>query len=127
MNDVIGNINWVEFLGSLWTIFLVPILSYLAGEVNDYLKAKKIDKYTDILYEETKKAVKCVYETVVKDVKSTSDWTPEKQVEVKELAKTKAIQGLSAAAYRILKEANGDFDEYLDNLIGTVLYDVKHE
>ena len=47
--------------------------------------------------------------------------------EVKELAKTKAIQALNTVIYRSLKEANEDFESYLDSLIGTALYDVKHE
>ena len=91
------------------------------------MQSKKLDKYGVILYEEVKKAVKSVYETSVKDIKGTDDWTPEKQEEIKELAKTKAIQALNSVVYRSLKEANTDFNDYLDSLIGTALYDVKHE
>ena len=47
-------------------------------------------------------------------------------MEVKELAKIKALHALTNSAYQVLKAANNDFDEYLDNLIGTVLYDLKH-
>ena len=43
------------------------------------------------------------------------------------MAKTKAIQALNSVVYRSLKEANTDFNDYLDSLIGTALYDVKHE
>lgn len=123
MKEVFQNINWLELLSTIWTIVLVPILSKLYS----YLKDKKLDKYADILYTEVKKAVKSVYETEVKDIKGTADWTPEKQAEVKAVAKEKAIQALNTIVYKSLKEANSDFDDYLDSLIGTALYDVKHE
>lgn len=126
MNEVLANINIMEVLSTIWTVVLVPILTYMGKQAYDWMQSKKIDKYGKILYEEVTKAVKSVYETEVKDIKKTSDWTEEKQRQVKELAKTKAIQGLSNAAYRCLVEANGDLDEYLDSLVGTVLYDVKH-
>ena len=123
MKEVFQNINWLELLSAIWTIILVPILTKLYS----YLKDKKLDKYANILYTEVKKAVKSVYETEVKDIKGTEDWTPEKQTEVKIVAKEKAIQALNTIVYRSLKEANSDFEDYLDSLIGTALYDVKHE
>ncbi len=123
MKEVFQNINWLELLSAIWTIVLVPILTKLYS----YLKDKKLDKYADILYAEVKKAVKSVYETEVKDIKGTVDWTPEKQAEVKAVAKEKAIQALNTIVYKSLKEANSDFEDYLDSLIGTALYDVKHE
>ena len=123
MKEVFQNINWLELLSAIWTIILVPILTKLYS----YLKDKKLDKYANILYTEVKKAVKSVYETEVKDIKGTEDWTPEKQTEVKTIAKEKAIQALNTIVYKSLKEANSDFDDYLDSLIGTTLYDIKHE
>ena len=123
MKEVFQNINWLELLSAIWTIVLVPILT----KFYSYLKDKKLDKYADILYAEVKKAVKSVYETEVKDIKGTADWTPEKQAEVKAVAKEKAIQALNTIVYKSLKEANSDFEDYLDSLIGTALYDVKHE
>lgn len=123
MKEVFQNISWLELLSAIWTIVLVPILTKLYS----CLKDKKLDKYADILYVEVKKAVKSVYETEVKDIKGTADWTPEKQAEVKAVAKEKAIQALNTIVYKSLKEANSDFEDYLDSLIGTALYDVKHE
>ena len=123
MKEVFQNINWLELLSAIWTIILVPILTKLYS----YLKDKKLDKYANILYTEVNKAVKSVYETEVKDIKGTADWTPEKQAEVKAVAKEKAIQALNTIVYKSLKEANSDFEDYLDSLIGTALYDVKHE
>lgn len=125
MNDVLINIDWTQIIYTIWTVVLLPIITYIGTQIGNYVKAKRIDKYTDILYQNVSDAVKDVYETIVKDIKGTSDWTIEKQYEVKNIAKTKAVQALSSSAYQILKSVNEDFEEYLDSLIGTALYDLK--
>lgn len=126
MDEVLKNIEWTQVIYTLWTVVLLPIITYIGTQIANYAKAKQIDKYTDILYQNVSDAVKDVYETVVKDIKGTSEWTSEKQNEVKTIAKAKALNALSSSAYQILKTANEDFDEYLDSLIGTVLYDLKN-
>lgn len=123
MKDFLASLDWMTLLSAIWTVILVPV----GTQIYKYLQSKKLDKYGLILYEEVKKAVKSVYETEVKDIKGTEDWTPEKQTEVKTVAKEKAIQALNTIVYKSLKEANSDFEDYLDSLIGTALYDVKHE
>lgn len=122
MENIINNIDWITLFTAIWTIILVPI----GKQLYEYLKTKRVDKYAKILYQETVNAVKAVYEESVKDIKGTDDWTEEKQNEVKEIAKIKAIQGLTNASYKLLKEANDDFDSYLESLIETALYDLKH-
>lgn len=126
MNEVFRNIDWTQVIYTIWTVVLLPIITYVGTQIGNYAKSKKIDKYTDILYQNVVDAVKDVYETIVKDIKGTQDWTTEKMNEVKEIAKTKAINSLTSSAYQILKTANEDFDEYLDSLIGTALYDLKN-
>lgn len=126
MQEILQNIDIMELLSTIWTVVLVPVLSYIGKQAYDWLLSRKLDRYGRILYEEVVKAVKSVYETEVKDIKKTAEWTAEKQREVRELAKTKALQALSSSAYRCLRQANEDFEEYLDSLIGTALYDVKH-
>lgn len=126
MNEVFRNIDWTQMIYTIWTVVLLPIITYVGTQVGNYTKSKKIDKYTDILYQNVVDAVKDVYETIVKDIKGTQDWTTEKMNEVKDIAKTKAINSLTSSAYQILKTANEDFDEYLDSLIGTALYDLKN-
>ena len=126
MKDVLQNIEWVQVISTLWTVVMLPILTFILKQINEYAKAKKIDKYTNILYKNVVDAVKDVYETVVKDIIGTELWDEDKQNEVKELAKTKAIFALTSSMYQILKSVNSDFDNYLDSLIGTALYDLKH-
>lgn len=125
MSEVISNINWNEMLITVWTVVLLPVLTYIGNEIRQWAKSRKIDKYTDILEKNVVNAVKDIYETIVKDIKGTDQWTDEKKEEVKELAKQKALQGLSNSAYECLTAANNDFEEYLDSLIGTALFDIK--
>ena len=123
MKEFLVNLDWMTLLSAIWTVILVPI----GTQIYKYLKTKKLDKYALILYREVKNAVKSVYETDVKDIKGTDAWTKDKMNEVKEIAKQKAIQALNQSVYKCLKEANSDFEDYLDSLITTSLYDLKHE
>lgn len=127
MSEVLSGIDWNQVIFTIWTVVLLPVITYIGTEINEYAKAKRIDKYTNILYRNVSDAVKDVYETIVKDIKGNPDlWTAEKQNEVKELAKTKAIAALTTSVYQALRAANEDFDDYLDSLIGTALYDMKN-
>lgn len=123
MKEFLASLDWMTLLSAIWTVILVPI----GTQIYKYLKTKKLDKYALILYREVKNAVKSVYETEVKDIKGTDAWTKDKMNEVKEIAKQKAIQALNQSVYKCLKEANSDFEDYLDSLITTSLYDLKHE
>lgn len=127
MSDILKNIDWLQVIYTVWTVVLLPVVTYIGKQVANYAKAKKIDKYTDILYKNVVDAVKDVYETTVKDIKGTDAWTEEKQNEVKGIAKMKAINALTSSAYQILKAAYEDFEKYLDSLIGTALYDLKNK
>ena len=123
MKEFLASLDWMTLLSAIWTVILVPI----GTQIYKFLKTKKLDKYALILYREVKNAVKSVYETEVKDIKGTDAWTDDKMNEVKEIAKQKAIQALNQSVYKCLKEANSDFESYLDSLITTSLYDLKHE
>ena len=123
MKEFLVNLDWMTLLSAIWTVILVPI----GTQIYKYLKTKKLDKYALILYREVKNAVKSVYETEVKDIKGTDAWTKDKMNEVKEIAKQKAIQALNLSVYICVKEANSDFEVFLDSLITTSLYDLKHE
>lgn len=126
MKDILNSLDWTTILGVIWTAIILPVGTKILTSVNKWLEARKLDKYGQILYDEVKKAVKAVYESVVKDIKGTDEWTEDKMNEVRELAKTKILQALPTIVYKVLSEANEDFGEYLDSLIDTALYDTKH-
>ena len=127
MSEVLSGIDWNQVIYTIWTVVLLPVITYIGAQINDYAKAKKIDKYTEILYKNASNAVKDVYETVVRDIKGTDDWNDKSKKYVKELAKTKTLNALTTSAYQILKAANKDFDKYIDSLIETALYELKRE
>lgn len=122
MEEILQSIDWMSLLSAIWTIVLVPI----GKQIYDYLKSKKLDGYAKILYDEVLNAVKSVQNSIVDDLKGTDGWTEEKMHEVKEIAKSKAIQALSSIVYKTLKEANEDFNEYLDSLVDSALWDIKN-
>lgn len=125
MNEVLKGIDWSQAISTLWTVILLPIITYIGTQAANYAKAKKIDKYTDILYQNVVDAVKDVYQAYVENIKGTADWDNETKESMKELAKTKTIHALTTSIYQALKTANNDFDEYLDSLIETAIYDLK--
>ena len=127
MNEVLMDLDWGEVLSVIWTAILLPVLTYLGVAIKKWAEAKNIAKYTDILWDCAMDAVKDVYETIVKDIKGTDQWTTDKMVEVKEMAKTKTIAALTSAAYQCLSTANEDFDDYLDTLIESCLFDIKNK
>lgn len=126
MHEIFKEIDWNQIIFTIWSVLLLPVITYAGTQAGNYLKSKKLDKYADILYKNVTDAVKDVYETTVKDIKGTDAWTIEMQNKVKSLAKTKAVLALTDSACQILKAANRDFDEYLDGLVGSALYDLKN-
>ena len=125
MYHIITEIDWAQIFSVIWSALLLPLTAYAGAQIRAWAKTKQLEQYTDILYQNAAGAVKDVYETIVKDMKGTTVWTKEKQNEVRELAKAKTVCALTNTAYRCLKAAHEDFDEYLDGMIGTVLYDLK--
>lgn len=125
MTEFLSTLDWETVITTIWTVILLPSLTYASTQITAWAKTRKIDQYTTILQNNVVIAVKDVWQTIVKDIKGTEEWTPEKQAEVKELAKQKAISALTNSAYQCLKQANDDFDEYLDILVESSLFDAK--
>lgn len=127
MKELLISLDWNEVIITVWTAVILPVLTYIGTEIRKYTEAKKISKYTDILQKNTVSVVKDVYETIVKEIKGTDEWTEDKKDEIREIAKNKIIFALSTSAYECLKKSNEDFDEYLDSLIESSLYDIKNK
>lgn len=125
MKDLITNIDWASLFQALWTLVLVPVFSWAAKELHDWARAKKIDKYTDMLCSAVSKVVKEMYQTVIEHIKGTDEWTPQKQAEVREIAKTKILAAITTEGCDILRAANSDFEDWLISLIEAAIYDEK--
>ena len=125
MKEVLTNLDYQEVIITIWSVIVLPIVTYAGTQLNAWLKAKKLDKYTNILKDNIASAVKDVYATYVEQIKGTEEWTDETKEAALQMAKDKTIYALSDSAYKALKLANEDFEEYLTTLIEAKLYDLK--
>lgn len=125
MQELLTTIDWMELVQTVWTVVLLPLFAWVGKEIQAWAKVRKIEKYTEMLTNATEKVIKEMYQTVVTRIKDTDEWTPEKQAEIKDIAKTKIIQSITTEGYKILKAANSDFDLWLDSLIEAAVFDEK--
>lgn len=125
MKELLINLDYQELISVIWTVVILPILTYIGTQFSAWAKAKKIDKYTDILKNNIVEVVKDVQSTYVEQIKGTEAWTDEAKAEALKLAKDKVIYALTDSAYKTLKTANQDIEEYIGTLIEAKLYDLK--
>ena len=127
MDNFWSNLDWGTLLTTVWTVILLPLATVIGTKINAIAKANKIEKYTNMLYTAAETVVKDLQDSVVKDIKGTDEWTDEKIEEIRQKAIDKAIASMSYEGYKILKEANSDFDTWVDSIIRAKLYDLKKE
>lgn len=125
MNEYLRNLPWESILPWVWTVILIPILGYIKQYIDQAINLKNAEKYTSMLYSAVDNVVKDIQVTIVDDIKGTDKWTDEKIAEIKQIALTKVIEALSTDGYTILKEANSDFDSWVDSIIQAKLYELK--
>ena len=116
MKELLTSLDYQELITTIWTVIILPILTYAGKQLNDWLKAKKLDKYATILKENVEIAIKDVQANFVDELKGTEDWTDETKATALQMAKDKIIYALTDSAYKALKTANEDFEEYLEDL-----------
>ncbi len=127
MDNFWSSLDWGTLLTTVWTVILLPLATVIGTKINAIAKANKIEKYTNMLYTAAETVVKDLQDSVVKDIKGTDEWTDEKIEEIRQKAIDKAIASMSYEGYKILKEANSDFDSWVDSIIRAKLYDLKKE
>ena len=127
MDNFWSSLDWRTLLTTIWTVILLPLATVIGTKINAIAKANKIEKYTNMLYTAAETVVKDLQDSVVKDIKGTDEWTDEKIEEIRQKAIDKAIASMSYEGYKILKEANSDFDTWVDSIIRAKLYDLKKE
>ena len=125
MVDFLAAVNWEPILKAVWTVIILPFLLWAKGKVNDWAKVHKIEKYTNLLMDAADVVVKDLQEEIVKECKGTEEWTDEKIAEVRQIAINKAIASMTYEGYKLLSEANSDFEDWVDSIIRAKLYDLK--
>ena len=127
MVDFLAAVNWEPILKAVWTVIILPFLLWAKGKVNDWAKVRKIEKYTNLLMDAADVVVKDLQEEIVKECKGTEEWTDEKIAEVRQIAINKAIASMTYEGYKLLSEANSDFEDWVDSIIRAKLYDLKQK
>ena len=127
MKDFLMTLDWPALIGTIWTVVLLPLVLYAKNKIDEVAKAHKVEKYSNMLYTAVEYVAKDIQQEIVDDIKGTSEWTPEKIEEIKELAVNKAISSMSYEGYKILTEVNSDFDSWLDAIIQAKLYELKNK
>lgn len=125
MVEFLATVNWEPILKAVWTVIILPFLLWAKGKVNDWAKVHKIEKYTNLLMDAADVVVKDLQEEIVKECKGTEEWTDEKIAEVRQIAINKAIASMTYEGYKLLSEANSDFEDWVDSIIRAKLYDLK--
>lgn len=127
MVEFLAAVNWEPILKVVWTAIILPFLLWAKGKVNDWAKVHKIEKYTNLLMDAADVVVKDLQEEIVKECKGTEEWTDEKIAEVRQIAINKAIASMTYEGYKLLSEANSDFEDWVDSIIRAKLYDLKQK
>lgn len=127
MTHLSNILDWNQVILTIWTVVLLPVITYIGNELKQYAEARKIDNYNEILQKSVMSVVKDVYETEVKNIKGTDAWTDEQKEKARSIAKNKIIFALPASAYNCLKSENPDFNEYVYSLIEASLFDLKNK
>ena len=127
MVEFLAAVNWEPILKAVWTVIILPFFFFFKGKVNDWAKVHKIEKYTNLLMDAADVVVKDLQEEIVKECKGTEEWTDEKIAEVRQIAINKAIASMTYEGYKLLSEANSDFEDWVDSIIRAKLYDLKQK
>lgn len=127
MVEFLATVNWEPIFSAIWTVIILPFLIWAKGKIAEWAKIRKIEKYTNMLMDSIEIVVKDIQGEIVKDIKGTDEWTEEKIAEVRQIAINKAIASMTYEGYKILSEANGDFEDWVDSIIRAKLYDLKKD
>ena len=108
-----GLMTWLTTVGIKW--------------LNSKIKNKELAALAETVVIIATRSVKATYQTYVESLKGTDAWTEEAQKEALRKALETAKKELSTEALAYIEKQHGDVDEYLINLIESILYDLKNK
>lgn len=127
MVEILAAVNWEPIITAVWTVIILPFLLWVKGKINEWAKVRKIEKYTSMIMDSAEIVVKDLQEEIVKECKETEEWTDEKIAEIRQIAIDKVIMSMTYEGYKLLSEANHDFEDWVDSIIRAKLYDLKRD
>ena len=108
-----GLATWLTTVGVKW--------------LNSKIKNKELAALAETVVIIATRAVKATYQTYVESIKGTDAWTEEAQKKALHDALETAKKELSTEALVYIEKQHGNVDEYLINLIESILYDLKNK
>jgi hypothetical protein len=112
--------DYTEIITTIITAVIVPGLLWLGKQAANYLQEKskndKLDKYIKIASDCVADAVADTAQTFV-DYIQDSDWNEQTKQEAFELAREKALENLGLTGKKLITEALGDFDKWINTKI----------
>lgn len=112
--------DYTEIIVTVITAIVVPALVWLIKKADAYLTAKskdeQLDKYLKIASECISDAVKATAQTFVDHI-DDKDWNEKTKNEAFELAKITALENLGITGKKLITEAIGDFDKWVDTKV----------
>ena len=122
--------TWTDILLSALSIIVTGLatwgLTVFTTWMNEKLKDKKSQKYANDALEIVTKSVKATYQTYVEAIKGTDLWTKEAQEKALRMALDAAKSQLNNDVKEYITSNYTSVDEFLTNLIESVLYDLKN-
>lgn len=113
-------------LGTALTGLLTWVVSLFTSWLGTKIKNKKFVDYVNQILSITTAAVQATYQSYVESLKGTNMWTKEAQQKALEMALTTIKKELSTELLDFINKNFGDINEYLTNLIESVLYKLKN-
>ena len=105
--------------------YAVALLRRETAKIQKQIDNETASKYMDMAVDAVEQAVAFTAQTFVDALKSSGDFTKEKQLEAFQKSKDKALAILGDTAVAALNEIYGDFDAWIDTKIEQVCRDLK--
>ena len=122
---------FVEYILPALGILLSSLATWLTTVgvkwLNSKIKNKELAALAETVVIIATRAVKATYQTYVESIKGTDAWTEEAQKKALHDALETAKKELSTEALAYIEKQHGNVDEYLINLIESILYDLKNK
>jgi hypothetical protein len=112
--------DYTEIIITIITAVIVPGAVWLMKRIDSYLSARikdeRLQKYLKLASECVTDAVGNVAQTFVDQIED-KDWNDQTKREAFELARNTALENLGIMGRRLIEEALGDFDAWVDTKI----------
>lgn len=109
----------------LLSAYIIALLKKQIAKIEAETKSKELRDYIDIVENTIETSVKSVMQTYVEQLKKDGAFTKEAQEEAFNIAKEKVIATLTDNGTRLLEEAYGDYEAWINDKIEQLVNESK--